>query len=184
MHRLGTLRTVPAPLLLRLVTVSMFGLKVSRLAHTKSDRALIISYQVAASSEREHGNLVALLDRAIVAIRQSAVDDLHPAGYYAQLLEHLAGKAQKRSRLPSPETPIVGGGSQMKFAGNDAQSQDGSLAHQTTQYPAANMEAVLPESWDDWLAFQFDPYLTNFGDTGFDEEFLFSSGFEIFPGPS
>jgi hypothetical protein len=144
MHRLQALRSITAPFLLRVVTVSMFGLKVI------------------ASNDIENDSFTRLLNDAILALRQSAVDDLHLAGYYAALLERVAHKTRNRSSRST--SPLCRARQPMETGGNNEQGVNDLIAATFARDTPVDHGTINSDQWDDWLAFQFDPTLAVIGD--------------------
>lgn len=111
----------------------------------------------------DNGDLLTLLSMAISALRQSAVDDLHPAGHYAEMLEHLAQKAEDRSRV-AHERPDVGNTTLPDDVDHVEQPRSGAAPACGEYLPVENIDSNVPDNWDEWLAFQLDPTFTSVGD--------------------
>jgi hypothetical protein len=93
-----------------------------------------------------------LLRQVTHALRESAVDDLHLAGYYGRLIDRLIQqpKSQPEAISEQPDN------NENVLASLDAQNQDTAFA---TVIGRGN-------DWSDWLAFQFDPTLASIGEMG------------------
>ncbi|KIW10699.1 hypothetical protein PV08_11663 [Exophiala spinifera] len=148
LHEMEALRAITAPLLLRIVTVCMFGLKVLLITRFAADK------------------LLSSLIGAIVALRSCSVDDLHLAKYYAQLLEHLVEISKIRC-ISSHEST---------HSRPDGFSN--ATEHMDKDFDSHHKERLnlfddpFPIDWDDWLAYQFDPALANMFEFGDNEQTL------------
>lgn len=136
---------------------------------------------MAASDESKNGDLLTLLSRAISALRQSAVDDLHPAGHYAQLLDRLAHITKEHSRGSSGELPDLGNTTLPDDNRHVEQPRNGA-GPVYNDLPVPSISMNFPDDWDDWLAFQFDPALAPVGDMEFDQHLPYSDAFGVVPG--
>jgi len=127
-------------------------------------RALIHIHKVIALNPGETGNLLALLNRAIVALRESAVDDLHLAGYYAQLLEHVS---QKIIRTPRRSSEASEGGESNPCLMTVHEQARTVLGRPSTHDVDFSDMCMDPSGdWDDWLTFPFDANLASIGELG------------------
>ncbi|KAF2085826.1 hypothetical protein K490DRAFT_11192, partial [Saccharata proteae CBS 121410] len=110
-----------------------------------------------------------LLDRAILALRCSTLDDMHLASRYATLLEmHVA--RLRRSFVPSTRPPRLStrSSSEDRLQASEMQSS----ARQPSTVPAMSAsnctgglgEDAIPA--DDWVALPFDPSMAPFGAGG------------------
>lgn len=114
---------------------------------------------------RETSDLVALLNRAIVALRESAIDDLHLAGYYAQLLERVAQRTIRSSKGSTEE--LEGEHSNPSPMVNYEQARIGVGRPPLQDFDLSDMCMDPSDDWDDWLTFPFDANLASIGELGF-----------------
>ena len=102
----------------------------------------------------ENKDLLALFDRAIAALRESAVDDLHFAGCYSQLLEGLSRQVQaQKSRRESESAENAGNlrAGEIRIT-NDPSRTDDVNASTLEEYDFLNSHSY----WDNWISFPFD----------------------------
>lgn len=127
--------------------------------------------QVLLSTAFADTKLLSSLERAIVALQNCSVDDLHLARYYAQLLGHLV----KRTKMRSGNGDEGNHGGTSSLLNGDAQPEhvdnEASLPH--NEY-LSFFDDTIPANWDDWLGFQFDPALANVFESGDNEHVLYA----------
>ena len=102
----------------------------------------------------ESKDLLALFDRAIAALRESAVDDLHFAGCYGQLLEGLSSQVQaQKSRRESQSAENANGlhTGEIHITNSTSRTDDPN-ASSLEDYDFLNSHSY----WDNWIAFPFD----------------------------
>ncbi|KAF1997171.1 C6 transcription factor-like protein [Amniculicola lignicola CBS 123094] len=143
----GALRYSPVRIFLRITTSSIYLIKGLSLGvrNAKLQSSLDI------------------LDRAIHAMRQSTLDDMHLASRYATLLElHVARLrdsfivSSRPPRLPARCDPLdKSASSGMDFLNNHNAGGSGIAAL------AEDVTGLMPD--DDWLALPFDPSMAPFG---------------------
>lgn len=143
----GALRYSPVRIFLRITTSSIYLIKSLSLG--------VRNAQLQASLD--------ILDRAIHAMRQTSLDDMHLASRYATLLDTHVSRlresfvvASRPPRLPSRNVTLdKGSSSGMDFLNNHNAGSSGIAAL------AEDVSNLIPD--DDWLALPFDPSMAPFG---------------------
>lgn len=140
------------------------------------------AHKVIALNPPGNSNLVALLNNAIGALRESAVDELHLAGYYARLLEQVSQKSIRSSRHSSEI--LEGGIGNPSLMESHEQDRTG-VVHPPTQdnFDLTDMCMDPISDWDDWLTFPFDANLASIGELGFHGHLSTTDGPDMSSGP-
>lgn len=115
----------------------------------------------------ETGGLVALLDKAIGALRESATDGSDMAGYYAQFLEHVAQKTIRPISTRRPSEATFGNKSHPQSLMSHHE-HIGSDAGQPSTHDF-NFAEWYVDPMDGWLTFPFDANLASIGEMGFED---------------